>query len=494
MNEINDLLKNIDSGTIRGSDENTISAMNRDNGLNIHRKKETVDYNTNYSVGNSNYNQNNDRINDLKNADLYNNITSLKMFENDPKFTKHLKKDNEKNTSKMNITNKANSKMHELMFNPNSHPNKISKNNKVSSNKSSKIFYNPIKKFDPISDQTKYNQHFDKKIDHNFKNETIDSKQHKNNSLMEHYVRTPNITFNKNQSLESGGVQKINYNKQDNYKESQKRYQDFTFSPSVSIPNNFNKLSDSHKKVQSNFVNHIEPNFSLQSPNNKDSYNSLKSNNKSYNNLKSNKDSYNSLKSNFQPLNNQALNNKSSNNKFVNRIEPNFSALNSYIPEKKNNSKINQYNNTNFSPNNPLYSKSLKSNDFNNKFQSFTPLANTMSYNINSNDYPSNINNFYKNTKNSKREDDNKRFQNYTPIANARAYDLNKEDFSENMQNFYENTKKSKDDAEHTYKKYAPLPSTLNSNPTLNSDIKLNTKQLLPMDTRNQYNFNNNPE
>ena len=62
------------------------------------------------------------------------------------------------------------------------------------------------------------------------------------------------------------------------------------------------------------------------------------------------------------------------------------------------------------------------------------------------------------------------------------------------MQNFYENTKKSKDDAEHTYKKYAPLPSTLNSNPTLNSDIKLNTKQLLPMDTRNQYNFNNNPE
>ena len=39
MNEINDLLKNIDSGTIRGSDENTISAMNRDNGLNIHRKR-----------------------------------------------------------------------------------------------------------------------------------------------------------------------------------------------------------------------------------------------------------------------------------------------------------------------------------------------------------------------------------------------------------------------------------------------------------------------
>jgi len=524
MDCINNLLENINNEheTLRGNDNDNLSPVNRDINLNIHRKKGTVDYNTDYknSVTKSKYmnsNQNNNRINNVTKNDIYNNVTSLDSFDMS-KFNKGLP--SKPALTKSSINKMLNSKIQELTFVPNNKEIKISKNLTSNIQKTSPEYVTqpknfnsnkqrtktkPIQKktnkpiqreFNAIIEQDKYDSYFEKKHQKEYKKtESIETIQKRNNNLIESYIRTPNVLMNTNGKEFSSSID-VDETKEKNYEQSNNKYSSFTFTPNVILPQDTQKTK--------NFTNKIEPNFSINSrteqrePNRsiKTDFYGKNTNIKKQPNLESN--------SNIgQKGSNRKINNVTKN---INRIEPNFgfdtrsahknmankdfyqdSRNSNNITQNNYNNKINSYNqfnqlnlhNSEIIPTKYDNKKSSRE-DYNNKFQQFSPLACTMTHNEYSTPQ------FNQDSKKISREDNNNRFQSFAPLGNTMAYNINNTNYVDGISKFSNISKK---EIEASKKVYKPLPKNIPGDPTLNSSVKLNTGQLLPMDTRNTYKF-----
>ena len=498
MDCINNLLEDINNEheTIRGNDNNNLSPVSRDMNLNIHRKKGTVDYNTDYknSVSKSKYrnsNQNNNRMNSVTKNDIYNNITSLDSFD----MTKFNKKSNAKTPlTKSSINKMLNGKMQELTFVPNNKEIKMTNKLNLQTNKTIPKYLSEPKKesmpkyktkdnikqsikrnFNPVLEQEKYDSYFENKHTKEFKRvESIESIQKRNNNLIESYIRTPNILMNTNGKEFSASIDK-DISKEKNYEQSNNKYSSFTFTPNVILPQT-NKKS---------FINQVEPDFSINSRiEQKESNRSIT---KSFDNQnKINR--VNRIEPNFgidTRLLNKNKNSNLSNNSFYQDTRTNNTQKN-YLD--KNNNKITSYNsqfnmlnihNSDIIPSQYEKKKSSRE-DYNSKFQQFTPLPCTMTHSEFS------MPQFNQDSKKISREDNNNRFQRFTPLGNTMAYNINRTNYIDGITNFNEMSKKDKEANKNVYK---PLPKNIPGDPTINSSIKLNTGQLLPMDTRNTYKF-----